>query len=198
MTIVYFFLGAFLRRWFGGMLNEYKILGNRGFQTACMIITFLTIYVTDYTSWKSWLLAIAISCWLQFQEISRGHGPCFDIGRGAITPEIIKRYNERWYHIPCDYCADKGYFTKYGVVYDFMYMTLRYTMPMLLMAFIDSRYLIIGFLVSCIYALCWELYEWKPQYFTKIPFIGNATQLAECLWGGEFFAGCYVIGWGLW
>lgn len=194
MTIVYFILGGFARRWFGGMFEGRKILGNRGLQTAFMLLMFLSIYVTDIHNWKSWLVAIAVSCWLQFQEISRGHGACFDIGRGAITPEIVKRYNERWYHIPCDYCADKGYFTRYGVVYDFMYMTLRYTMPMMLMAIIDTRYLIIGFMVSCVYALCWELYEWKPQLFTKISFISAPTELAEIIWGGWFFAGCYLIG----
>lgn len=194
MTIVYFILGGFARRWFGGMFEGRKILGNRGLQTAFMLALFMSIYVTDIHDWKAWLVAIVVSCWLQFQEISRGHGACFDIGRGEVAPEIVKRYNERWYHIPCDYCADKGYFERYGVVYDFMYMTLRYTMPMLLMAFIDSRYLIIGFMVSCVYALCWELYEWGPQLFTKISFISAPTELAEIVWGGLFYAGCYSIG----
>ena len=75
-----------------------------------------------------------------------------------------------------------------------MYMTLRYTAPMLPMALIDSRYLILGFGISVIYALCWELYEWKPQLFTKVKFIGGPTQLAECIWGGWFFVFCYWIG----
>lgn len=194
ITLLYFLLGSFLRRWFGGMLNDIKVLGNRGLQTACMLLTFLSIYLTDYHDWKSWVIAISISCWLQFEEISRGHGACFDIGRWDIDDSLVKRYNNRWYHIPCDYCVKKGYFAQYGVVYDFMYMTLRYTTPMIPMAFFDSRYLILGFGVSCIYALCWELYEWKPNVFKKVWFISGPTQLAECLWGGWFFAGCYWIG----
>ena len=194
MVLLYLILGFFARRTFGGMLNHLKFWGNRGVQTTFMIALFLSIYVTDYTKWQSWLVGIIIAAWLQFQEISRGHGACFDIGRWGIDETLIKRYNARWYYIPCDYCANKGYFEKYGVVYDFMYMTLRYTAPMLPMALIDSRYLILGFGISVIYALCWELYEWKPQLFTKVKFIGGPTQLAECIWGGWFFAGCYWIG----
>ena len=79
--ILYGLLGGFLRRWFGGVLNHKKILGSRGFQTSIMLLTFLSIYIPygDFLNYKKWILAIIISCWLQFQFWSRGHGCCFDI-----------------------------------------------------------------------------------------------------------------------
>ena len=124
---LYFILGAFARRWFGGMFpdDEYKILGNRGLQTTFMCLLFLSIFVVDYTSWIDWVIGIAITMWLQFKFWSRGHGACFDIGRGVFPPEekVIKRYNERWYHFPCDWIFDKlakRSDRKYGFLYKYI------------------------------------------------------------------------------
>lgn len=62
MYIVYFILGAFARRWFGGMFpdEKYKILGNRGLQTVFVIALFMSIYVTNpdvgrIGLWQRWL-----------------------------------------------------------------------------------------------------------------------------------------------
>ena len=70
MVLLYLIFGAFARRWFGSDLNHLKFWGNRGVQTTFMIALFLSIYVTDYTKWQSWLIGIIIAAWLQFQEIS--------------------------------------------------------------------------------------------------------------------------------
>ena len=199
MTIFYFFLGAFLRRWYGGCLEDYKILRNRGVQTTCMLLAFMSIYLYDYTSWPNWIGAIVVSCWLQFQFWSRGHGACFDIGRGVFPPEegTIKRYNERWYHYPVDWLFDKVFKMperKYGFFYDFIYMGLRYTFPMLFMLLLGWEYVVLGALVSPIYALCWTLQEREPWIFDgRVPFVGVATQLAEKIVGGMIFGGCYWI-----
>lgn len=196
MGVIYFILGAFARRWYGGMFpdEEYKILGNRGVQTAFMLALFMSIYTTNFTSWENWLLDVIISCWLQFQFWSRGHGCCFDIGRGKEpTEEIIKRYNERWYHIPCDWLADKGFFSYYGKGYDFVYMTLRYTCPMIPMMYFDWKYILIGLAVRSIYAICWEWYESKVWKFNK-PWCNSATNLAEIICGGLVYLGCYLLG----
>ena len=200
MTILYFALGAFLRRWFGGCLADYKILNSRGVQTAAMLAVFLSIYLHDFSSWLNWLAAIVVSCWLQFQFWSRGHGACFDIGRGTPTAETISRYNERWYHYPVDWLFDRLFKAeKYGFMYDFIYMFLRYTCPMIPMMLIDWHYILLGMAISPIYAFCWTLYEREPWIFkSRIPFVSSATNLAEEIAGGIVFAGCYWLQNGFW
>lgn len=190
MVLLYATLGGFARRWFGGMFDEVKILSNRGLQTAFMILLFMSIYLP---ATQNWLSSIIRTAWLQFQFWSRGHGCCFDIGRGNYpTPEMIKRYEERWYHIPCDWLADKFGFRQYGKMYDFCYMTLRYTCPMIPMMLFDWRYILIGLSISVIYALCWRYYESKYwRYNTN--FCGNATELAEIISGAVVYGGCYLL-----
>ena len=194
MWIIYFILGAFARRWYGGLLENNKILSNRGVQSAFMILLFMTIYVKQINDVKSWIIAIIISLWLQFQFWSRGHGCCFDIGRGNYPNEdLIKRYNERWYHIPCDWLAKNGFFSYYGEKYDFYYMTLRYTCPMLPMMFFNCHYILIGLSIAYIYSVCWT---WYGSYIWKFnsKFCGNATNLAEIICGGLVYACCYLLG----
>ncbi len=197
MTIFYFLLGAFLRRWYGGCLEAYKILCNRGVQTICMLAVFMSIYLFDLSSWQNWLGAAIVSCWLQFQFWSRGHGACFDIGRGTPSEETIRRYNERWYHVPTDWLFDEVFKVpgnKYGFMYDFIYMGLRYTCPMVPMMLIDWRYILIGMAVSPIYAICWTLYERDPWIFdNRIPFVNGPTNLAEKIVGGLVFGGCFWL-----
>lgn len=194
MWIVYFILGAFARRWYGGALEDYKILKNRGLQTIFMIGLFLSIYVKEADSVISWIVATIITGWLQFQFWSRGHGCCFDIGRGGYpTQETVNRYNERWYHKPCDWLAEKRFFSYYGIGYDFVYMTLRYTCPMIPMMIFDWKYILIGLSVRTVYAICWEWYESLVWKFNK-SWCNSATNLAEIICGGIVYAGCYVLG----
>lgn len=189
MVLLYSILGGLARRIYGGWLEAYKIIKNRGVQTVLMIGLFLAIYLPHY----KWYIAFTITAWLQFQFWSRGHGCCFDIGRGKEpTPDLIKRYNERWYHKPCDWLANKLGFKQYGKIYDFCYMTLRYTCPMIPMMILDWRYILIGLSVAPIYALCWRYYESKYwRYNTN--FCGNATNLAEILSGAVVYGGCYLL-----
>ena len=199
MTLVYFILGAFARRWFGGMFpdDKYKILGNRGLQTVFMCLLFLSIFVHDYTSLGEWIVGIVLTAWLQFQFWSRGHGVCFDIGRsGQPSADALIRYNERWYHIPCDWLFEKVFKQsdkKYGFLYDFLYMGLRYTCPMVPLAFIDSGFLLIGLAVSPIYAFCWTLYEREIWIRPKQNWLNAPTKWAELVVGGIVYAGAYLI-----
>jgi hypothetical protein len=187
MWVIYAILGGFARRWFGGVFDGRKILGNRGLQTAYMILLFLSIYLPAS---QNWLLSIIITAWLQFQFWSRGHGCAFDIGRGGYpTPETIKRYEERWYHKPCDWLASKGCFTYYSTTYDFCYMTLRYTCPMIPMMIFDWRYFLIGLSVSVIYLICWSF-----NLKGKKDWCNCQTEIAEILCGAVVFAGCYLLG----
>lgn len=190
---LYFIWGGFLRRWFGGAFKS-GIMANRAFQWVFMIATFMTIYVTEL-SWKSALIGLAISVYLQIQYWSRGHGACFDIGRDTEPSEkTIKRYNERWYHVPCDWLANKGFFPKYGVRYDFLYMGLRYTCPILPMMYFDWKYILIGLLVAPIYDACWLWYTSKVWLKNPPEWLDAPTKVAEIIVGGITYAGCYLLG----
>lgn len=190
MVSLYMILGATARRIFGGACENIPILKNRGVQTTFMILLFLSIYLP---ATQNWLLSIIITAWLQFQFWSRGHGACFDIGRGGYpTEDTIIRYRERWYHIPCDWLAEKRFFSYYGKGYDFCYMTLRYTCPMIPMMIFDWKYILIGLSVRTIYAICWEWYESSVWKFKKT-WCKNATELAEIISGAVVYGGCYLL-----
>ena len=200
MVIFYFVLGAFLRRWYGGLFDDKQqpILGNRGLQSVCMVLAFMNIYLTNPESWQNWINSLIISLWLQFQFWSRGHGCCFDIGRG--TEPDISRYNERWYHYPIDFLFDKILRqpqAKYGFLYDFLYMFMRYICPILVMIVFDIRYIIIGLLVAPIYAFNWTLYERETWLRPSKEWLNSPTKWSEIIVGGLVYSGCYLLKWGL-
>lgn len=198
MTGVYFILGAFARVWFGSDL-ESKVWSNRGLQTAFMLVLFLSIYLDYPFNWINALLAVVVSCWLQFQFWSRGHGCCVDLGRDKKpSADTIRRYKERWYHFPCDWQFDKVFKrpeAKYGYIYDYCYTTLRYTCPMLPMMLIDWRYILIGLSIAPIYSLCQVLQDFEPWVFSADKWYWRrGWSLAEILSGGVTYAGCYLLG----
>lgn len=196
MVYLYFIIGAFLRRWFGGLFpeNKYKVLGNRGLQSIVMISVFLSIYI-KWSDIESVLLALIISLWLQFQFWSRGHGCCFDLGNDTNPSEdTIRRYNERWYHVPCDWLVKQGFFSYYSPSYDYVYMTLRYTCPMLPLIFWNWHYILIGLAAAPIYLICWSLYKSNLNP-AKLPYcINSPTKWAEIFYGGLVYSSCYLLG----
>lgn len=192
MILYYFLIGAFARRWYGGALEKIPVLNNRALQTGFMIGLFLNIYVAD---WHNWFWPLVISLWLQFEFWSRGHGCCFDLGNGGKPDEAtIARYEQRWYHKPCDWLAKKRFFGHYSTRYDFMYMTLRYTCPMIPLMFLDSRYFLVGNAAAPIYLFCWDLYN-SSLWPEKLPSWANSpTKWAEIIYGGVVYASCYAFG----
>ena len=193
MALIYFLLGGFLRRWYGGLFpdDKYKVLGNRALQTGVMIGVMLSIFVDDWQSWRDWLVSGVVALWLQFQFWSRGHGEIADCGRKKdLSDDDIKRYNKYWYHYVCDFILKKH---KYGFLYDFTYMLLRYTCPMLPMIYFDWRYLFAGLSVPFIYAFSMTLEEREEWIFCK-SWLSRGWALAEIISGGVFYAGCYLLG----
>lgn len=192
MILYYFLIGAFSRRWYGGALEKIPVLNNRALQTGFMIGLFLNIYVAD---WHNWFWPLVISLWLQFEFWSRGHGYCFDLGNGGKPDEAtIARYEQRWYHKPCDWLAKKRFFGYYSTRYDFMYMTLRYTCPMIPLMFLDWRYFLVGNAAAPIYLFCWDLYN-SNLWPEKLPSWANSpTKWAEIIYGGVVYASCYALG----
>ena len=200
--LIAFFVGitfAFWRRWFGGGFDvPYQWMENRFIQACTGIILMIPVFLYDYADWQNWLLAVLLSVYLYAQFWSRGHGACFDLGRGKLDESIINRYNERWYHKVVDYVFDDLFQSpkeKYGFLYDFIYMSLRYTMPLVILGIINPKYLLIGLLVSPIYAFMWTFSEKEPELFAKLPsWLQSPTGISEFLAGFIFGFGMWLIG----
>lgn len=192
MVVLYFLLGALARVWYGAD-DLPKFWQNRGVQTIFMMGLFLSIYLTYPFNWINTLFAIVITCWLQFQYWSRGHGICIDVGDSTVVSENdITRYNDRWYAKVCDKLLPNH---KYGYLYDFFYLTLRYTCPMLPMMILDWRYILVGLSVAPIYVFSNELAEREPWVFEKKTWYWRrGWSLAEILCGGVTYASCYLLG----
>lgn len=111
---------------------------------------------------------------------SLGHGPYFDLGRGGIPDEKMKkRYNKMFYHYILDWCFPEE--EKYGTFYDFCGMLLRYTWPLLLLWVVPSYNLsvsVLGELIAVAYAVCWVAKDKK--LLKKL----GATELGEYIAGG--------------
>ena len=208
------------RRWFGGCDFGLKILKtHRWIQVLVYILitTSVAYFITNQyietvlqghssgyslghclghsLNIVSLLFSVVFSATTYIFFWSRGHGACYDEGRhNPPTPDIIKRYNERWYHYVCDWLIPKEH--RYGFLYDFIYMGLRYTFPCIeifILFYIPSffgydfhinyRFIIIGLLISPIYAFGWSLFELEPWIYNILKFISIPTNF------GELFAG---------
>ena len=197
MILLVCFLGALARVWYGA--DELpKLLQSRGLQTVFMMLLFVFCFYDNY-SWQGWCVVVAVVCWLQFQFWSRGHGCCFDVGRGGQPDAAtLIRYNERWYHYPCDWFFEKVFKKadkKYGFLYDFFYLTLRYTCPMIPMMIFDWRYILVGFSIAPIYAFSISLQEREPWVFDENKWYWRrGWSLAEILSGGVVYSSCYLLG----
>ena len=128
MSLINGILWAVLRRWYGGGFDEkYKWLGNRGLQTAVMIIAiFIALY--DRTIWWA---ALLLAVWIQFQFWSRAVGEILDCGRSTV--QTAESY-DRWFRVPLDWVYDKLGKVKYTGAYDWWYGWLRYGLPMIVPA----------------------------------------------------------------
>lgn len=202
------------RRWYGGWIEHnpfepkwlYKLLSSRGTQTIVNFIILFTMFMinsawmtTPLCSWLishnvyGWILAIIMTAIFQFEFWSRGHGPAFDEGRGNTDESTINRYQKVWWAIIPNALIPQKHW--YGFLYDYIWMTVRYTIGLFLMVpFLWSfNILWLGLIVSSAYALCWTISERDEWVFNYIPFnmAKSATQLAELLVG--FITGFWLL-----
>lgn len=217
--ILYGLWWGFLRRWFGGLFpdEKYKILGNRGLQTIFMLISlFPVIYSKTLYNYPTHSLifnlitASFITFWIQFQFWSRGHGGTFaDMGR-TQNPNT-SRY-DRWFKKPLDKCWDillslKEKYTffkillkrwsgrRYGYTYDMVYHTIRYTLCMLLPAFLlhNIVFIVIGLLSAPCYELLIRFYEKYKLPFMKLSWLSSPNKLTEIIYGFIFGFGILLF-----
>lgn len=205
---------SFWRRWFGGYFEHHqvfpkwlnKLFESRGTQTIFNILFMFCVLLFN-NGWMSspisafligcglnkYILTIIVSSIFQFMFWSLGHGPAFDMNRGGEpTESTIERYHrEKWSFIP-DKIVPKEHW--YGFVYDFIWMTARYTYGALFVVpFLWSlQVLWLGLIIASIYALCWTIQERDSWIFKLYPydFVNCATNFAEVLSG--FIVGIFL------
>lgn len=83
---------------------------------------------------------------------------------------------------------------KYGFLYDFLYMGMRYTCPMVVLYFLSPVFVLIGALVSPVYAFNHTLWERENWIFSQLhKFCKAPTQISEVVVGFVFGCGLYYI-----
>lgn len=176
-------LWAFLRRWYGGLIDEDKhpLLGSRGLQTVIMIACLFVILSTKIV----WWVALLLAAWIQFQFWSRAVGEILDCGRSTV--QSAESY-KRWFRIPLDWVYDKLGKIKYTGYYDWWYGWLRYGLPMIVPAAVldDWRFLILGLAGSPVYYGCWWLFDCFPALYKLPAWCGQPKNLAEISYGFIF------------
>ena len=173
-SILYGLFLGFWRRWFGGGLDVLP--DNRFIQH---IIGFTACFLFLWYTGSGWVLSLICAVVLQGLYWARAVGMYQDIGNGGEPDEkMLKRYNEMWYNKFLDKWFKKH---KYTDLYDFIGLTIRYTIPSILIAFILFNFSFIwaGFLVSSTYALMWKFHNYG--------YLKNPTEWAE--WIAGFITG---------
>lgn len=177
-------LWAFLRRWYGGLIDDDKhpVLGGRGLQTVVMVSAIFAAFYGRTIWWVAMLLAV----WIQFQFWSRAIGCILDCGRSLVQDK--KSYN-RWYRVPLDWVYDKLGKQKYCGFYDWWYTWLRYGLPMIVPAVVlrDWGFIVIGIASAPTYFCMWRVFEVFPDLCRKMPrWCGEPKNLAEIVYGFIF------------
>lgn len=186
-TTISGFIWAFLRRWYGGLFGkkQHPILSSRSLQTATMLlILFLAFYIRD----NNWMIALGVALWVQFQFWSRAIGEVLDCGRSTI--QNAASY-DRWFRIPLDWIYDLICKQKYVGFYDWWYLWLRFTLPMIVPAIIYQSwsFILIGLASAPIYFGSYYLFE-KFNNLYKLPqWIGQPKNLSEIVYGFIFGLG---------
>lgn len=174
ITVLYSLFSGWWRRCFGSDGWELPVLKNRFVQHLIgFTVGFLVLWYLGY----HWFQSAVVMGVLQGLYWARAVGMYQDIGRaGQPDKKMLKRYNDMWYNKFLNKWFSK---CKYSVIYDWCGLTIRYTLPALLIAFILGNYafIVAGFCVSSIYSICWTLYDFKC--LKKL----GPTELAEILAG---------------
>jgi hypothetical protein len=137
-----------------------------------------------------WWEALILAIWIQFQFWSRAVGEILDCGRS--TTQNADSY-DRWFRIPLDWVYDKLGKEKYTGYYDWWYMWLRYTLPMIVPAIClgDLSFILIGLMSSPIYYGSWCLFDRFPKMWNLPEWVGQPKNVAEIVYG-------FIFGWLIW
>lgn len=163
------------RRMFGSSGWHIPVLENRFIQHIFgYLVGVLSLLLCNYKDWQVLLVPVVIQGLFWAPAV----GMYQDIGRaGQPDEKMEKRYNAIWYNRFLNRWFGRY---KYSDLYDFVGLTIRYTLPALLIAILLAKpvFCFTGVGVACIYAFMWKLYDYK---YTKDP-----TEYAEFV-SGVFF-----------
>jgi hypothetical protein len=176
ITFLYACFEAWWRRCFGNDGWGLPVIKHRVVQH--ILGALACVGVCLYNEYH-WIQAILCAGVLQGLYWARAVGMYQDIGNGGTPDEKMKkRYDEMWYNKFLDKWF-KEY--KYSDLYDFIGLTIRYSLPSILIAFIllNFSFLWAGFLVSSTYALMWKFHNYG--------YLKNPTEWAE--WIAGFITG---------
>lgn len=180
ISLLFGLFESIFRRCFGSDGWGLPIIKHRAIQH---IIGFTaTSFVLWYIGY-GWIQIIACAGVLQGLYWARAVGMYQDIGNGGVPDEKMKkRYDEMWYNKFLDKWF-KEY--KYSDLYDFIGLTIRYTLPSILIAFILLNFSFVwaGFLVSSTYALMWKLHNYG--------YLKKPTEISE--WVVGFITGFLLV-----
>lgn len=169
LSLLYACFLSVWRRCFGSSGWGLPILKIRAVQH---IIGFLGASIALWLCGYHWLQIIACAGVLQGLYWAKGHGMCFDYGKGEVD---LNRYEKMLsWRLIRKYIPEKYW---YGYASDFILMNARYTFPAVLMALVllKPQIAFLGLIVSGVYAFFWALYD---VGLTKRP-----TELAEYISG---------------
>lgn len=212
-------LMAFWRRWFGGATKNIadennishsnffiKLLDNRGTQYIVGIILFFILFMCGeqnniFTTfninlplWLFSLVSLYNSIMLYALFWSKGHGPMLDVGgNNKPSQDTINRYNKMWFTKYLDRFFDKYRpEAKYGVFYDWISMTIRYTYPTIFIApFSNWSILLLGPIAGFIYATFAYIGYNDVWVYEKCPkWLDRPIKWSEICLG--FIVGCII------
>lgn len=197
IAIINGLIWAVLRRVYGGAIRG-GIFSKRGIQTVIMLVLMFPFLIPNFITNQpvAAVLAVLSSLYIQFVFWSRGHGPCFDMGTDkAPSIETIERYEKL---IGFRFARKViPYPRHYGYLFDFILMSIRYGLPLLPVALFYQSwgYALIGFLITPIYAICWDLYQQECWLFmSKFPYyLKKPIQMAEIISGFIFGFGIAIL-----
>lgn len=141
------------RRCFGSDGWDLPIIKHRVIQHIIgALACFGVCLYNDY----HWIQAILCSAVLQGLYWAKGHGMCFDYGKGEVD---LNRYEKMLsWRLIRKYIPEKYW---YEYASDFILMNARYTLPAILMAVVllKPQIAFLGLIVSGVYAFFWALYD---------------------------------------
>lgn len=146
MSILFGIFEGIWRRFFGSDIIPRAILH------------IVNILITGFVLWyihKTWWQIVPATLIFEFLYWARAHGEFFDYGHSQ--PPDVKRYEQFWWwkYVKKILPEDEWY----SFECDYICMTIRYTLPAILVSAILLNWLFLfaGLGVATGYAICWKL-----------------------------------------
>lgn len=153
------FISGLIRRLLGGLKTKFKILGERGFLIACLVLLYSpVVYFSHYHTWlenimPKWLFTIIVTTLVIISEL-KGHFPGFMCGtedRAYIDEQLAKGRKIPYQKI-VDWWGKVRGFEQFGEEWCFVQLLLAKTVwcfPVAL--FVGSQFVFCGICVAFAY-----------------------------------------------